>query len=54
MLSIDLDTYLPEIWTTANTVINGLFGAYLVPIGLALGLGVLGLIVKAFKGVVSV
>lgn len=52
MLSINLEQYLPSIWETANEVINGLFGAYLVPIGLALGLGVLGVIVKAFKGVV--
>jgi hypothetical protein len=54
MLSIDLSGYLPQIWETANQVINGLFGAYLVPIGLALGLGVLSVIVKAFKGVVSI
>jgi hypothetical protein len=53
MLSINLEAYLPQIWETANQVINGLFGAYLIPVGLALGLGVLALIVKAFKGVVS-
>ena len=53
MLSINLEQYLPDIWSTANQVINGLFGAYLVPIGLALGLGVLGVVVKAFKGVVK-
>lgn len=52
MLSINLDQYLPDIWSTANQVINGLFGAYLVPIGLALGLGVLGVIVKAFRNVI--
>lgn len=52
MLSINLEQYLPEIWETANQVINGLFGAYLVPIGLALGLGVLGYIVSAFRNVV--
>lgn len=53
MLSINLESYLPDIWETANQVINGLFGAYIVPVGLALGIGVLGLIMKAFKGVVS-
>lgn len=54
MLSINLEQYLPDIWSTANQVINGLFGAYLVPIGLSLGLGVLGVVVKAFKGVISI
>ena len=54
MLSINLEQYLPSIWETANQVINGLFGAYLVPIGLSLGLGVLAVVVKAFKGVVSI
>ena len=53
MLSINLEGYLPQIWQTANQVINGLFGAYLVPIGLSLGLGVLALVFKAFKGVIS-
>lgn len=53
MLSINLEGYLPSIWETANQVINGLFGAYLVPIGLALGMGILSLVVKAFKGVVK-
>ena len=52
MLSINLDTYLPQIWETTNQIVNGLFGAYMVPIGLALGLGILSVIVKAFKGVV--
>lgn len=52
MLSIDLASYLPQIWDTASQIINGLFGVYTVPIGLALGLGVLGMIVAAFKGVV--
>ncbi len=53
MLSIDLSTYLPQIWETANQIINGLFGAYTVPIGLGLGLGVLGIIAKAFKSVIK-
>jgi hypothetical protein len=54
MLSIDLANFMPSIWNTANTVINGLFQAYTIPIALGLGLGVLGLIVKAFKGVISI
>lgn len=54
MLSINLEQYLPNIWNTASEIINGLFGAYLIPIGLAIGLGVLTLVVKAFKGVVKV
>ena len=54
MLSINLESYLPSIWETANQVINGLFGAYLVPIGLSLGLGVLAIVVRAFKGVVKI
>jgi hypothetical protein len=54
MLSIDLSSYLPQIWETANQIINGLFGAYAVPIGLGLGLGVLGLIAGAFKSIVRI
>lgn len=53
MLSIDLAAYLPEIWNTASQIINGLFGVYTVPVGLTLGMGVLLMIVNAFKGAIK-
>jgi len=39
------------IFDTASSIINGLFPVYLIPLGLMLGVAVLGMIVKAFKSV---
>jgi len=51
MLSFSLD--FGGVFTMANTIINGLFPIYLVPLGIALGIGILGVIVKAFTRIVG-
>ncbi len=40
------------VFTQASQIVNGLFPVYLVPLGITLGLGILGYITKAFKGIV--
>ena len=47
MLSFSLD--FDPVFTMASQIINGLFSAYTVPLGITLGLGILGVIVGAFK-----
>ncbi len=47
-LSLSFDGVLEQ----AGTIVNGLWGAYLVPIGLGLGFAVLGFIVKSVKSAI--
>jgi hypothetical protein len=54
MFSLQLGSYMGLIWQTASDIVNNLFGIYLIPVGLTLGLGLLALIVKAFKGAISI
>jgi hypothetical protein len=35
----------------ASSIVTGLFPIYLLPLGIVIGIGILGLIVGAFKGV---
>jgi len=41
------------VFDMASTIINGLFPVYMIPLGIALGIGILGIIVAAFKGMLS-
>jgi len=50
MLSFSLD--FSGVFEMANTIINGLFPIYLVPLGISLGIGILAVIVKAFTRIV--
>jgi hypothetical protein len=50
MLSFSLD--FTGVFTMASQIINGLFPVYLVPLGISLGIGILGIIVKAFSRIV--
>lgn len=46
MLSFSLD--FTGVFDMASQLINGLFPVYLVPLGISLGIGILGLVVSAF------
>lgn len=50
MLSFSLD--FTGVFEMANIIINGLFPIYLVPLGISLGIGILGIIVAAFTKIV--
>ncbi len=50
MLSFSLD--FTGVFDMASQIINGLFPVYLVPLGISLGIGILGIIVKAFAKIV--
>ncbi len=50
MLSFSLD--FTGVFDFASQIVNGLFPIYLVPLGIALGIGILGVIVKAFRNIV--
>jgi len=50
MLSFSMD--FTNIWSMASSIINGLFPVYLVPLGISLGIGILGIIVSAFNRIV--
>lgn len=50
MLSFNLD--FSGVFTSASAMVNGLFPVYMVPLGITLGIGILGVIVKAFQGIV--
>jgi len=50
MLSFSLN--FSGVFDMANTMINGLFPVYLVPLGISLGIGILGIIVKSFSRIV--
>jgi len=50
MLSFSLD--FTGVFENASTIVNGLFPVYLVPLGITLGIGILGIIVKAFSTII--
>ena len=50
MLSFSADLF-SGVFDMASTIVNGLFPVYLIPLGIMLGIGILGIIMKAFKGV---
>jgi hypothetical protein len=50
MLSFSLD--FTGVFDMASEIINGLFPVYLVPLGISLGIGILGIIVRAFSKIV--
>jgi hypothetical protein len=50
MLSFSLD--FTSVFSNASMLINGLFPVYVLPLGITLGLGILGYIVKAFAGII--
>jgi hypothetical protein len=41
-----------SIMNTASGIINGLLPIYMVPLGIILGMGLLGYIVKSIKGAI--
>ena len=47
MLSFSLD--FSGVFSNASAMVNGLFPVYLVPLGITLGIGILGVIVGAFS-----
>lgn len=49
MLSFTLN--FSAVFTNASSIVNGLFPVYLVPLGITLGIGILGVIVKAFGSI---
>jgi hypothetical protein len=49
-MSFSLD--FSGVFTQASAIVNGLFPVYLVPMGIALGIGILGYITKAFKSII--
>jgi hypothetical protein len=50
LLSFSLDFH--GIFTNASAIVNGLFPVYLVPLGITLGIGILGIIVRAFSSII--
>lgn len=50
MLNFSLD--FTGVFDNATSIVNGLFPVYLVPLGISLGIGVLGVIVKAFSSII--
>ena len=51
MLSFSLD--FSGVFDFASQIVNGLFPIYMVPLGIALGIGILAVIVRAFRGIVK-
>jgi hypothetical protein len=49
-MSFNLD--FSGVFTNASNIVNGLFPVYLVPLGITLGIGILGVIVKAFSSII--
>jgi len=49
MLSFSTDLF-SGVFDMASTIVNGLFPVYLIPLGIMIGIGILGLIMNAFKG----
>lgn len=41
------------VFGMASNLVNGLFPIYLLPLGITLGIGILGFIVKAFNGILK-
>jgi len=52
MLSFSADLF-SGVFDMASTIVNGLFPVYLIPLGIMIGIGILGLIMKAFRGIFS-
>ncbi len=50
MLSFSLD--FSGVFNNASQIVNGLFPIYLVPLGIPLGIGILGVVVKAFSSLI--
>jgi len=50
MLSFSLD--FSGVFTNASQIVNGLFPVYLVPLGITLGIGILGVVVRAFSTII--
>jgi hypothetical protein len=50
MLSFSLD--FSGVFTNASQIVNGLFPVYLVPLGITLGIGILGVVVRAFSSII--
>lgn len=50
MLSFNLD--FTGVFSFASQIVNGLFPVYLVPLGITLGIGILGVIIKAFSNII--
>jgi len=50
MLSFNLD--FSGVFSNASQIVNGLFPVYLVPLGITLGIAILGIIVKAFAKII--
>lgn len=50
MLSFSLD--FGGVFRSASQIVNGLFPVYLVPLGITLGIGILGVVVKAFSQII--
>jgi hypothetical protein len=51
MLSFSLD--FSGVFSNASQIVNGLFPVYLVPLGITLGIGILGVIVRAFTAIIK-
>ena len=49
-LSFSLD--FSGVFSNASQIVNGLFPIFLVPLGITLGIGILGVITKAFSGII--
>jgi len=47
MLSFSLD--FTDVFNMASQIVNGLFPVYLVPLGISLGIAILGVIASAFR-----
>jgi hypothetical protein len=51
MMSFSLD--FTGVFDNASQIVNGLFPVYLVPLGITLGVGLVSVIARAFKGALS-
>jgi len=50
-MSLNLD--FSSIWTQASDFVNNLFPILVIPLGMILGVGILGFIMKAVKQAIS-
>jgi len=50
MLSFSLN--FDGVFNSASAIVQGLFPVYLVPLGITLGIGILGVIVRAFGQII--
>jgi hypothetical protein len=51
-MAFSINIPVDSIFSTASTIVNSLFPVYIIPVGITLGIGILGVIVRAFQGVV--